>query len=379
MKIKVASPSITQPDVEALNASLLSGHLTSGPKVREFEQAFADYIGVKEAVAVNSGTAALHAPLAAKGIGFGDEVIVPALTFFSTVTSVIHQGAVPVFCDISMANFSLCPEDLEKRITPRTKAIIVVHYFGHSAEMTEIMEIAKRHNLSVIEDCAQSHGTTYRGQMTGSIGEFGSFSMFATKHMTTCEGGMITTNDPEMAEYMRCFRSHGLKGRNDHVMLGYNYRMPDPLAALGNSQLQRLDQMNAGRIASSEKVIKAIRDIEWLTVPSVPDHVKHTYFWCHILIDEEKLGMSTQAFIGQLSEQGVECRNRYEEPLYKQPLLTTNLPDILKVSAGDHLPDYGNLNLKNSEQVAGSIIGLPNRPDLSEDEIQYINDVLRSF
>ncbi|WP_169567986.1 DegT/DnrJ/EryC1/StrS family aminotransferase [Sneathiella limimaris] len=379
MKIKVASPSINQADVEALNASLLSGHLTSGPRVKEFEQTFADYVGVKEAIAVNSGTAALHAALAAKNIGFGDEVIVPALTFFSTVTAVIHQGAVPVFCDITQTDFSLCPEDLENHITPRTKAIIPVHYFGHSAEMDKIMEIANRHGLSVIEDCAQSHGTIYKGKMTGSIGEFGAFSMFATKHMTTCEGGMITTNDPDAADFMRKFRSHGLEGRNDHTMLGYNYRMPDPLAALGNSQLKRLDQMNSDRIAASEKVIAAIQDIDWLETPIVPEHVKHTYFWCHILIDEDLLGMKTSELIQKLSENGIECRNRYEEPLYKQPLLNANLPEILKISGGDNLPDYGRLFLKNSERVAGSIIGLPNRPDLSETEITRISDVLRSF
>lgn len=377
--IKVASPLINEDDLAAVREALLSGHLTSGPKVAAFEKAFAEYVGTKEAVAVNSGTAALHAALAAAGIGPGDEVIVPALTFFSTATAVIHAGAVPTFADISLDNFCLDPADLERAITPRTKAIIPVHYFGHAAEMDAINAIAEKHGLTVIEDCAQSHGTTYRGKVTGAIGHMGAFSFFATKHMTTAEGGIVTTDDAQAAAYMRSFRSHGMEGRNDHVMLGYNYRLPEPLGALGLSQLKRLDSFNDGRIRASEAVIKAIKDIPWLTVPQVPDHVKHTYFWCHIMIDEAKLGMTTLELIAKLREQGVECRNRYEEPLYRQPLLTTRIPPILRLSAGDNLPDYGAMNLPNVEKAAGRVIGLPNRPDLRDDEVCRLSDVLHGL
>lgn len=379
MYVKVASPAVDESDLHDVNASMLSGRLTSGPYVEQFEKDFAAYIGTEHAVAVNSGTAAIHAALAALGVQPGDEVIVPALTFFSTATGVIHQGAVPVFCDISPVTYSMCPEDLKKRITPRTKAVMPVHYFGHSAEMDAINEVAREHGLKVIEDCAQSHGTEYKGVKTGTLGDCGAFSMFATKHMTTCEGGMITTNDAEVAHYMKMFRSHGLKGRNDHVMLGYNYRLPDPLAALGVAQLKKLDALNEKRIEASQRMIAAISDIDWLTVPEVPNYVKHTYFWCHILVDEDKLGMSTDALIERLKEHGIECRNRYAEPLYRQPLLTTHIPPILKLVAGDNLPDYGAMNLPNVERIAGHVIGLPNRPDLSDEEVQYVADFLRSL
>jgi perosamine synthetase len=377
--VKVASPQIDDKDVRAVEAALRSGVLTSGPKVREFEERFAEYVGVSEAVALNSGTAALHAALAACGVGPGDEVIVPALTFFSTVTAVIHAGGVPVFCDISLENFCMDPDGLEPHITSRTKAVIPVHYFGHCAEMDEINAVAKRHGLAVIEDCAQSHGSTYRGRQTGSLADLGAFSLFATKHMTTCEGGVVTTDSSEHADYMRKFRSHGLVGRDDHVLLGYNYRLPEPLGALGCTQLEKLDALNDARIRNSEALSSRIADLPWLQAPVVPAHVRHTYFWCHILIDEEALGMSTSELIGELAARGVEVRRRYTAPLYKQPLLTTNLPPILKLSAGSNLPDYGALQLPNAELAAGRVIGLPNRPDMSEEEIEYVARVLHTI
>ncbi|AHE65632.1 DegT/DnrJ/EryC1/StrS family aminotransferase [Legionella oakridgensis] len=378
--IKVAAPQINDQDINAAITALKSEHLTSGPIVTEFEKQFAHYCGTEYAVAVSNGTAAIHAALAAAGIGPGDEVIVPALTFFSTATAVIHQGAVPIFADISVDNYCLDPEDVIKRITPRTKAIIPVHYFGHAAEMDALMEIAHQHNLFVIEDCAQAHGTEYKHKKVGSIGHFGAFSMFATKHMTTAgEGGMILTNNTQHAEYMKKFRSHGLEGRNDHVILGYNYRLPEFAGAVGLTQLARLDEMNAARIKVCEQLIAAIKDIEWLTVPNIPKHVKHTYFWCHIGIDEEKLGMRTKALIQKLQEEEIEVRHRYEVPLYKQPLLNQNLPAILKLSAGENLMDYGRQYLPNVEKLAGKVIGLPNRPDLTHEEISRIAYVLRSI
>ncbi len=377
--IKVASPQIEEEDLGAVREALLSGQLISGPRVAAFEKAFAAHVGTKDAVAVNSGTAALHAALAAAGVGPGDEVIVPALTFFSTVAAVIHQGGVPVFADISPVSFSMDPEDVALRITPRTRALLPVHYFGHAADMDGLCRLASEHGLAIVEDCAQSHGTTFRGVMTGAIGDFGAFSFFATKHMTTGEGGIVTTNSPEHAAFMRRFRSHGMEGRNDHVMLGYNYRMQEANAALGSSQLRRLERTNAARIAVSEKVIERVRGIPWLRVPQVPAHIRHTYFWCHVWIDEDLLSMRTSSVIARLRELGIEVRNRYEEPLYRQPVMTTNIPPLLRLVAGKHLPDYGRLFLPNAERIAGRVIGLPNRPDLTDSEIERVVSALLSL
>ena len=380
--IKVASPQVGMEEIAAVREVLLSGRYVSGPKVIEFERRFAEYIGVEHAVAVNSGTAALQASLAAIGVSAGDEVIVPALTFFSTVTSVIQQNAVPIFADISLQNYCMDPEDLEKRITPRTKAVIPVHYFGHAADMDRISEIAAKHKLKVIEDCAQSHGTQSRGRQTGSMGDLGAFSFFATKHMTTGEGGIVTTSNSDWAEFVRLFRSHGLKGRNDHILLGYNYRMTEMAGAMGLVQLGKLESLNDARIRVSETLIERLKDIPWLTLPVVPDHVRHTYFWLHAWIDEEQLGFSTQTLITRLRERNVEVRHRYVAPLYRQPLLQAgnpNCPFHGLQYRGTEIPDYKTMYLPNAERVTGHIIGLPNRPDMEPSENDWVVEVLHGF
>ena len=379
MMVRVSSPQVQEAEAQAVREILLSGQYVSGKKVAEFERQFAAYIGVTEAVAVNSGTAALHAALAALDIGPGDEVIVPALTFFATVASVMQQGAVPVFCDITLTDFSMSAEDLARRITPRTKAIIPVHYFGYSADMAAINKIAHKHALKVIEDCAQSHGTRYRGVQTGALGNMGAFSFFATKHMTTGEGGIVTTNDADLAACMRTFRSHGLSGRDDHVMLGYNYRMTEMAAAMGIIQLGRLDALNEARIRVSERILRAVADVPWLRVTGIPNNQTPTYFWCPILIDEDKLEFSTEQLIIRLLERGVETRHRYKAPLYRQPVLNERLPKLLRLTAGNHLPDYARIHLPNAERVAGHVIGLPNRPDMTDSEIEHVIEVVRSI
>jgi len=380
MYVKVASPFIGDEEINGVADVLRSGRYMSGPRVEEFEKKFADYIGVEHAVAVSNGTFAIQAALAAMNLQPGDEIIVPALTFFSTATAVIHQGGVPVFADITFDNFSLDASDLQRALTPRTKGIIPVHYFGHSADMDPINKFAKENNLYVIEDCAQSHGTKYNGKVAGSLGDMGAFSFFATKQMTTGEGGIITLNDPDKAEFIRSFRSHGMTGRHDHGILGYNGRMTEISAAIGLAQLERLDGLNKRRISATHEIMERIADVPWLTIPQVPQHVKHTYFWLHILIDEEKLGMSTAELIPYLREKGIETRNRYVEPLYKQPILSgEGISPLLKLFAGDNLPDYANMNLPNVEKIAGSVIGLPNRPDMSQEEIDYVVQVIKEI
>ena len=377
--IKVATPQIGKQEISAVQQVLLSGRYVSGSVVKKLENTFAQYVGVKHCAVVNSGTAALHTALAAMEIQPGEEIIVPSLTFFATVNAVIHQGGVPIFADIHPDNYCLDPEDIERCLSKRTRAIIPVHYFGHAAEMDAIMEIARNNNLAVIEDCAQAHGTLYKGQMVGSIGDIGAFSFFATKHMTTGEGGAITTNNKEWADRARLIRSHGLEGRDDHVLLGYNYRMSEMAAAIGVEQLKKLPELNRCRIENSLCLIDKIRNIPWLKVPIIPDYVKHTFFWCHVEIDEDLLGMTTRELVGELREKGIETRNRYWEPLYRQSLMTNNIPAILRVVAGQNLPDYASLHLPNVEKIAGKIIGLPNRPDITKKEIDQVAEILHSI
>lgn len=382
-RIKVAIPWIGKEEIEAVVEVLKSGYYVSGPNVEKFEKAFAKYIKVKEAVACNNGTSAIHLMLAALGIGTGDEVIVPALTFFSTVTAVIHNNGIPVFADIDSDIYCLDPSDIEDKITEKTKAIIPVHLYGHPAEMDAINKIAKKHGLYVIEDCAQAHGAEYRGRKVGSLGHAGCWSFFATKNMTVAtEGGMITLNDSKLAEKMRKIRSHGMVNRNDHAYLGYNYRMNEIAGAIGRVQLTKLDMFNRLRNEHSMYLRRELRGIPWLRIPPIKPYVKHVWFWCPIQIREEVLGMSTWDLRKLLQEKGMETRHRYNEPLYKQPMLLNkcvypkgcpfNCPHSRKI-------DYKNINLPNVEKIAGKMLGLPNHPRLTKKERKQIIKIIRQI
>lgn len=353
-------------EIDAVIEVLKSGYYVSGKRVEEFEKKFAKYIGTKYAVAVNSCTAALHIAQMILGIGSGDEVIVPSLTFFATATSVIHAGAIPIFADIDPNIYCIDPKDIIKRITRKTKAIIPVHLYGHPAEMDEIMKIAIDNNLLIIEDCAQAHGAEYKGQRVGSFGHANCWSFFATKNMTTLEGGMITTDDAVLAKEARMVRSHGMSDRNTHLFLGYNYRMNELSGAIGSIQLSRLNEFNRLRTRNSLFLYKKLRNISWLIIPKIKSYVKHAFFWCPVQIDENKLGMTTMELRECLKEKGIGTRHRYLEPLYRQPMLR-------------NYGNYDGIYLPNVEKIAGKMIGLPNHPALRKDSLKYIVSTIKNI
>ncbi|MFX0133720.1 MAG: DegT/DnrJ/EryC1/StrS family aminotransferase [Candidatus Hodarchaeota archaeon] len=381
--INVATPLVGNEEIEAVAEVLRSGYYVQGPKVKQFEQDFAKYIGTTQAIATNSGTSALHIAIAAAGIGPGDEVIVPAITFFSTVTSVIHNNAIPIFADIDREIFCLSPEDMEKRITEKTKAVIPVHFYGHPAEMDSIMKIAKAHDLIVIEDCAQAHGAEYKGKKVGSIGHMGCWSFYATKNITTGEGGMITTNDPSFEQTARVIRNHGMTSRDDHSILGYNYRMNEISAAIGIVQLPKLDKFNEIRSKNSMYLIKGLEGVDWIELPVIKPYIKHAFFWCPIQVKEDKLGMKTKDLITKLRDNGVEVRHRYIAPLYKQPMLlnqkayTKGCPFSCPFYGKDI--DYSQINCPNTEKIAGKMIGLPNHPKLTQNELDRVISTLKEI
>lgn len=364
--IKVAKPFVGEDEAEAVRQVLLSGQYASGSKVEDFECAFADYIGTKYAVAVSSGTAALYIALEAMGVGRGDEVIVPPMTFFATVSSVLYLGAVPVFADIDLDDLCISPQSVKDNLSSKTKAIIPVHLFGASAKMDDLLRIADNQGISVLEDCAQAHGTEYKGQKVGSLGRAGVFSFFATKHMTTGEGGIITTDDYEIAKVGKSIRSHGMIGRDDHVRLGFNNRMTEMEAAMGLVQLKRLDGLNEKRIKNSEYLLGSLRKLHWTHIPVLESKVKHTYFWCPVMLKPES-GKTIDELKVHLNNNAIGFRLRYQEPLYKQPVLK-------KIGI-----DYSEVHLPNVESVAGKIIGLPNHPGLTESELDKIIDVMNTF
>jgi len=318
-------------------------------------------------VGVNSGTAALFIALEALGIGPDDEVIVPPLTFFATISSVLYHKARPVFADIDLDDLCLSPQSVESKITKKTKAIIPVHLFGAPAKMDELSALAAENTIALLEDCAQAHGTEYREQKVGGLGKAGAFSFFATKHMTTGEGGMITTNDPEVAEKCKTLRNHGMSSRDDHVCLGFNNRMTEIEAAMGLVQLEKLEKLNAKRIQHSDYLIQAAAKLSWAHMPLPAAKCRHTYFWCPLMIDEEKTDRSIEDLKQHLAGHNIGFRHRYREPLYKQPLLK------------ELGMDYTDLSLPNAEAVAGKIIGLPNHPKLNRQALDRIVSALNTF
>ncbi|MGE4552510.1 MAG: DegT/DnrJ/EryC1/StrS family aminotransferase [Desulfovibrionaceae bacterium] len=374
--VKVSVPITGEDEAAAAREVILSGEFVSGRRVREFEQGFAAYIGSAHACAVNSCTAALHIALAVLGIRPGDEVVVPPLTFMSTITSVIHQGATPIFADIDPDSFCMDPAQLEKVVGPRTKAVIPVHYLGNACEMDGILDVAKRKGLFVIEDCAQAHGTEYKGRRVGSIGDIGCFSFYATKHMTTGEGGMLTSDNAEWMDLARKIRSHGLVNRDDHEYLGYNYRMTEMEAAIGLVQLAKLERFNEQRIRNCEYILgrlaeyRAAHPDAWFSLPVLSPHVRHTYFWCPIIINVEQ-GIDPTEVVAKLRERGVEVRQRYKEPLSRQKVM-----EHVADNPRNHPPDYKALSLPACERVAGRIIGLPNHPRLTREEMDFVVDTV---
>ncbi|MFC1812819.1 DegT/DnrJ/EryC1/StrS family aminotransferase [Thermodesulfobacteriota bacterium] len=365
--IQVAKPQVGEAEVSAVREVLLSGNYASGARVEAFEKRFAEYIGANHAVAVNSGTAALHIALEAMGVGEGDEVIVPPLTFFATVSAVLYLRAVPVFADIDMDDLCLSPESTEKQISSRTKAILPVHLFGAAAKMDDFLSLSSKYGIPILEDCAQAHGTEYNGRKVGSIGQAGVFSFFATKHMTTGEGGLITTNNSEIADLCKIIRNHGMKDRDTHECLGFNNRMTEMEAAMGLVQLDKLDKLNEKRIANSDYLIRHIERLSWARIPVPKNNVKHTYFWCPLMVDENNTGKNFEDLKQHLMNNKIGHRLRYQEPLYKQKVL------------GKLGLDYSGFFLPNAEKVAGKILGLPNHPGLAQQQLDRIIEVLREF
>ena len=373
--IKVSTPVTDEEEEKAVAEVLQSGRYADGPKAKEFEKNFSEYIKTQHAVATSSGTAALHMALIACGVKPGDEVIVPALTFFATVESVLHQGAIPVFADLDPKTYCIDPKDMEKKITNKTKAIIPVHFFGEPAEIEEIVEISHRHNLHVVEDCAQAHGAEFRGKKVGSFGDANCWSFYATKNMTTGEGGMVTTDNKEFAEKIFALRNHGMTNRNDHTILGYNYRLSEIHAAIGVVQLKKLEKFNKKRTEISNILRDELSSISWLEAQYIPDYIKHAFFWCAFKIDEKKIGMSGKELREELMKKGLEVRQRYTEPLYKQPvLLENNFNGLVREKI-----DYSKIYLPNVESIAGKLIGLPNHPKLSEKDVQDTISIIRSI
>jgi perosamine synthetase len=305
-------PFVGDEEIEEIKKVLESGYLAQGPKVREFESLFADYVGVKHAVATTSCTTALELALKTLGVTSGDEVIVPDFTFPATGNVVFNVGAEPVLVDVDSRSYNVDPDEVEKAITKRTKAIIVVHLFGHSADMDPIKEIAEKHGCYIVEDAACSLGGTYKGRPIGTLGDIACFSFHPRKILTTGEGGMLVTNDDEFGEKAAVLKDHGKKmvdGKPCFVLPGYNYRLSDVLAAIGIAQLRKFDVMIQRRRALAKKYSEMLVDADLgIQTPSEASWTSHTYqsYVTHVT---PGYGISRDACISTLrSEYGVETQ-----------------------------------------------------------------------
>jgi dTDP-4-amino-4,6-dideoxygalactose transaminase len=294
--------------------------------VQKFEQEWAKYFGVKYAVSVNSATSALIAAVGAAGIEPGDEVIVSPYTMTASASCVLVYNAIPVFADIDSEIFCITAETIRQRITPQTKAIIVVDILGHPAEMDGIMELAREHNLTVIEDAAQAPGSLYHGRWAGTLAHIGVFSLNYHKTIHTGEGGMIVTNDENLAERMQLIRNHAEvvvkdKGVQNIVnLLGFNFRMTEIEAAIGSEQLKKLDALVARRVEAADYLTARLEGLAGITRPVVRSEVRHGYYLYALRYSEEELGIPRAEFVRALKAEGIPMAEGYVEPIYLQPL-----------------------------------------------------------
>ena len=340
-KIRVAEPNIEEEDAKAMYQAVKENRLSSGKYVEEFENEFAKYVGVKEAIAVNSGTAAIHLPLESLNLNAG-EVITTSFTFAATSNVIVLQNMKPVFVDIEPETYNIDPKKIEAAITTKTKAIMPIHYGGQCAEMDEINEIASKHNLHVIEDAAPALGGIYKNRKAGTLSKISGFSFFPDKSITTGEGGMVTTNDSDLAEKCRILRKNGASKRYYHDYIGWNFRMPDPNAALGKSQLKRIEKIIKLKNEKADYYREKLQNIDGVVPPLVKNYNRHTFMLYSILT---KNNSQRQKIITELNKKGIETRINFP-PVHLQPVYAKRFN--FKV---DSLPV--------TEDIANRILGLP--------------------
>ena len=362
--IPVFEPVIGEEEIDAVVAALRRGEISGmfGRSIPEFEQRFAEYCGCKYGIAVTSGTTALHLAVAAAGIGPGDEVLVSASTNIATALAVVHNGAVPIPVDSEDVTWNLNLNLIESLITSKTRAIIPVHLYGHPVDMLQLTEIAKRHDLVVIEDSAESHGATCHGKMTGSFGDMGCFSFYANKVITTGEGGMVVTSDELLAERLRLLRNLAFtEPRFRHEVAGYNFRMTGYQAAMGLAQLQKIDQIIAEKRRVAHIYTKYLQDIQGLQLPAELDWAFNVY-WMYAIVVKPEFGLTRDELAEILWTDEIETRTFFC-PMNQQPFLR-ELPGFRDVpcpvadslwETGLYLPSAYSLQQQTIEQIADTI------------------------
>jgi len=364
--IPLSSPDITHKEVEVVTQVLSTPYLSIGPKIKEFEKIVADYIGVKYAVAVNSGTSGLHLCVRSLDIKDDDEVITAPFSFIASANCLLFERAKPVFVDIDESTLCIDVNKIEKAITKKTKAILPVHIFGQTCQMDKIMEIAKKYNLAVIEDACEAIGGEYRDKKAGSFGDVGVFAFYPNKQITTAEGGMIVTNNEKIAKLCQSMRNQG-RDEGDawlsHSRLGYNYRMAELSAALGVVQMGRIEEMLGKRQKVAEMYNQKLGGIEAIKIPHIGPEVKMSWFVYVVKLDDKKFSRQDRDnVIEQLRAKGIGCRD-YFPPIHLEPFYVKMF-------------DYEKGSFPVTERVSNLTVALPFYNNLTEQEIKYICDNL---
>ena len=352
-RIRLASPDIGDEEIEAITRVLRTPILTNGAETQAFEREFSTYHEAAEGVAFANGTVALVALYAALGIGPGDEVIVPSLTFISSATSILYGGATPVFADVDPDTFNISPSDVARRLGPRTRAIVAVHYGGQAADLDELASLAADAGVHLIEDAAEAHGARYQGRPVGTWGVAGMFSFTPTKNITTGEGGMITTNDGALAARLRLLRNHGQTAPYEHAILGCNWRITEMQAAMGRTQVGKLDAILARKRTVASRLTSSLSDVEGVTPPVVRADRDHVYMLYTI-----KLAAGRDEVAARMGAGGIETRV-YFPPAHRQPVFAGVEAD-----------------LPVTDELAGRMLSLPAHSKLTEAEISDIASAL---
>ena len=360
--IPIAAPLITDEDKRRVLDVLDSGSLVAGRLVREFEEQFSAYLGAAYGIAASSGTAALEVAIEAAGVAQGARVITTPLSFVSTANAILRRGAIPVFADIDPETFNISAEAVSDVLarTPRVQALLLVHLYGLPCEMDGLMELARGHNLIVIEDAAQAHGAVFRQRKVGTFGAAGAFSFYPSKNLTTGEGGMVVTSDPHLAEQARILVNVGQSSRYVYERLGCNYRMTEMAGALGIGQLAHLDERNARRRQNAARLTAGLRDLDWLVLPAEPRDRTHVYHQYTVRVPGLRDGLAEY-----LNGRGIGTRVYYPDPIHRSPLYRRL--------------GYGQVRYPEAERAAVEVLSIPVHPALGEEEIDVIVRAIRGF
>jgi perosamine synthetase len=364
--ISISKPYIKKDEINAVVKVLKSANLAQGPIVKELEEKIAKYCGVKYAVALNNATAGLHTSLYALGIEEGDEVITTPFTFVATANAILMQRAKPVFVDIEEDTFNIDPDKISKKISKKTKAIMPVDLFGHIYDVKRINEIAKKENIRIVEDAAQSIGAEYNNQMAGSVADIGSFSLYATKNLTAGIGGLIVTNDKDIMEKAKLFRHHGQdeSSNYDYIQFGYNYRMLDMTAAIALVQLERINFLTDRRRENANLYNSQLKDINGLILPVEKTGFKHVYHQYTIRITKD-FKCSRDQFIEYMNKRQIQCKIYYPKPLHLYPHIV-----IFGYKKGD---------FPVAERLAEEVVSIPVHPLVTTKQIEYIIKKIKSI